>query len=277
MRKDGLLSDRAAASMRTALALRGTNLGEVETSSEDLAKIAAALAARRPAGAPFIIGVTGSVASGKSTLASALAPVLEAWPGAPKVARFSTDGFLLPNHILAERGLEARKGFPESYDLVALASALSGLRRGPMLIPTYCHITYDVDPARARMVSPPDILIVEGLHLGLDRSAAGPRSTLIDTLIYLDAAEEDLESWYVERFLDLWEEAEHDPDSFYRRFRQLDRAGVTDVARAVWAAVNLPNLREYIAPVRALADLVVVKRADHRIEAILETSDQAPN
>lgn len=245
-------------------------MADVDANAEDLATIASALAARRPAGTPFFIGVTGSVASGKSTLASALAPVLHGWSGAPRVKSISTDGFLLPNKVLAERGLEARKGFPESYDLDALASALTGLRREPTLIPTYCHITYDVDPARARMIAPPDILIVEGLGLGHDRSSAGPRSTLLDTLVYLDAAEADLESWYVERFLDLWEEAEHDPTSFYVRFRQLDRAGATDMARVVWRSVNLPNLRDHIAPVRALADLVVVKRGDHRIETILE-------
>ncbi len=243
-------------------------MAEVEIKSGDLKRLTAALAPFRPANGPFVIGVTGSVASGKSTLAAALVGELGGWPGAPTVERISTDGFLLANAVLAARGLEARKDFPESYDLAALVAVLSGLRRHPMLVPTYCHITYEVDPAQARMLSPPDILIVEGLCLGLDRTPAGPRSTLLDALVYLDASEADLETWYVERFLNLWEEAEHDPSSFYVRFRNLDRAGAAAMARAVWAAVNLPNLREYIEPVRALADLVVRKRADHGIEAL---------
>lgn len=229
--------------------------------------VAQAIANRRPPAGPYIVGMTGSVASGKSTLALALAPLLAA--GAARVELVATDGFLLPNAILAERGLEFRKGFPETYDLAALAAALSGVRTGPVIIPGYSHSTYDLDPAAARTLSPPDILIVEGLALGLDRPSAPGSSSLIDCLLFIDAAEADLEAWFVTRFMALWEAAATDPSSFYARFRDRDRAGAEALAKLVWTSINLPNLREHIAPVRAHSDLVVVKAADHAVSRIL--------
>jgi type I pantothenate kinase len=161
-----------------------------------------------------------------------------------------------------------RKGFPETYDLAALTSALERLRQGSATIPVYSHILYEADPALARTLERPDILIVEGLALGLDRTPGEAHGSLIDTLIYIHAAEADLEAWYVARFLDLWAAAEHDEASFYRQFRGLDRAGVESLAHAVWAGINLPNLREHIAAVRASADLVVSKGADHEVVGI---------
>jgi type I pantothenate kinase len=218
-----------------------------------------AVLAMRPAHGTFIVGITGSVASGKSTLARALAPELDAELAA-------TDGFLLPNAVLDARGLTARKGFPESYDLAQLARTLTAARSGPASFPAYSHVTYDVDPAAARVIDRPDVLLVEGLALGLDRP---PPPGLIDCLIYLDAPEAQLEAWFVTRFMAFWEAAEHDPASFYARFRGLDRAGAEALAHAVWGGINLPNLRDYIAPVRAHADLIAVKGADHTIVDIV--------
>jgi type I pantothenate kinase len=215
--------------------------------------LARAVSAFQPRAGTFVIGLTGSVAAGKSVLAAALAPLL----GAEVV---NTDGFLLPTAVLAEHNLLHRKGFPESYDLAALTAALAGVRAGPAAFPAYSHITFD--PIPGRTLDRPAALLIEGLALGLSRP---PSADGIDCLIYLDAAEADLEAWFVARFVAFWEEAEHDPASFYRRFRHLDLAGVTGVARQVWAGINLPNLREHIAPVRDYADLVVVKGADHAI------------
>jgi type I pantothenate kinase len=233
----------------------------------NLEDIAGAIVAHHPGAGTFIVGVTGSVASGKSTLASGLAPPL-ALSGA-RVELVATDGFLLPNATLAERGLELRKGFPETYDLAALAGVLTGVKSGPVKIPAYSHVTYDVDPAAARILAPPDILLVEGLALGLDRPPPPGAGPLVDCLVYIDADEADLEAWFVARFMAFWEAAADDPTSFYVRFRDRDRAGAEALAHMVWTGINLPNLRQHIAPVRPEADLVVVKAADHGVTRII--------
>lgn len=211
-------------------------------------------------GRPFIVGITGAVASGKSTLAGALAPLLAASGATVEVV--ATDGFLLANAILDERGLTLRKGYPETYDLAALSTALRGARAGPITVPAYSHVTYDIDPTLSRSIGQPDVLIIEGLALGLERPAD---PNLIDCLIYIEAAETDLETWFVARFMSLWEAAADDPASFYRRFRDRDAAGAEALARMVWSGINLPNLRDHIAPVRAFADLIVEKAADHSL------------
>jgi len=231
------------------------------------------LRGRRPDQGCFVIGVTGAVASGKSTLSAALRSKLRAWPERPRVELVCTDGFLHPNAVLDARGLTARKGFPESYDTDALCQALSQVRQGDAAFPGYSHVTYDVDPALLRRIDRPDVLIIEGLSLDLDRRSteAGPR--LVDCLIYLDADEADIEHWFVGRFLGLWAAAEHDPTSFYARFRGLDREQTAAVARTVWNQINLPNLRENIAKARDVADIIVRKWLDHAIEAVeLRTS-----
>lgn len=224
-----------------------------------LAAVAAALTPLAPAQAPFIIGVTGSVAVGKSTFAQQLQAQFE---GAELVC---TDGFLHPNARLTELGRLDAKGAPDTYDHPALAGALTAIRSGPATFPAYSHVTYDIDPQLARTLAPPSVLIIEGLTL---RDPATGPAALLDALIYLEADEADLERWYVARFLELWEAAEHDPASFYARFRQMDREQTTALAQMVWRKVNLKTLHDHIIHARPRADLIVRKGADHAITAI---------
>jgi len=220
-----------------------------------LTDLAARLNAAARPGEVLVVGLTGSVASGKTTLARALVEVL-----APlRVETVSTDGFLLPNAVLAERGLSLRKGFPESYDVEGLSAALSAVRSGPAVFPGYSHVTYDIDLSLARTLETPDILLLEGLGLG---------GAELDLLIYLDAQESDLEAWFLERFMVFWRAAEHDPASFYAQFRTMDEPQAIQFAKGVWAGINLPNLRDHIAPLRERADVVVVKDAGHGLRIV---------
>lgn len=221
-----------------------------------VAELARRIAGRASPGEVLVVGVTGSVAAGKTTLCGALKAALEP---ARRVEVVSTDGFLFPNAVLAERGVLPRKGRPETYDAEALTAALRQARRGPVTVPGYSHLIYDIDPALARVVAPPDILIVEGLGLT-------PRPEGLDLLIYVDADEADLETWFAARFLDYWRAAETDPASFYARFRAMSEAETDTFARTVvWAQMNLPNLREHIILAREEADIVVCKAADHSL------------
>jgi type I pantothenate kinase len=242
-----------ASSHQTSGARDGLNVGGV----------ARAIECMRPQRPPFMIGITGSVSVGKSAFAAALADEI---PG--RVEIVSTDGFLLPNAVLDARGLTLRKGFPDSFDTDALSAALALARAGPVVFPGYSHITYEVDEALSRRIDSPGTLIIEGLGLAPHRAA-------IDALIYLDAEEPDLEAWFVARFMRLWTAAEHDPTSFYVRFRGMDLAGAADFARSVWNEINLPNLRDHIASQRDDADLVVRKGPDHEIVEILQRHGQA--
>lgn len=221
-----------------------------------IADLAGRIADRASPGEVLVVGVTGSVAAGKSTLCAALKAALEP---ERRVEVVSTDGFLFPNAVLTERGVLMRKGYPESYDAEGLAAALAGVRGGAVTVPGYSHAIYDIDPALAREIAPPDILIVEGLGLT-------PRPQGLDLLIYLDAEEADLEDWFTARFLDFWRAAETDPASFYARFRAMSEAEVEAFARTiVWGQMNLPNLRDHIIKVRDAADIVVRKGADHSL------------
>jgi type I pantothenate kinase len=231
----------------------------------DLAEISDLLRARRDGRTPFIVGVTGAVAVGKSTFAGELAAAIAAWPGRPAVEVVATDGFLFPNAVLEGRGLLNRKGFPETYDGVHLRAVLAAIRRGAAEVPVYSHTLYDIDPALARRLRRPDVLIVEGLGLHEGAAALG-----LDLLIYLDADEAHVEAWFEDRFIGLWRAAESDPTSFYARFRHMSEAETRAFAGQVWRAINLPNLREHIAPGRKVADLVVRKGADHAISAVSE-------
>jgi type I pantothenate kinase len=217
------------------------------------------LLSRRATGV-LVVGLTGGVASGKSTLALELAEIMRASAGNPRVDGVGTDGFLHSNAVLVERGLLGRKGIPDTYDREALHAALQAVRRRPTPFPGYSHLTYDVDPALTRVIDPPDVLIVEGL--GLDPGAP------IDVLIYLDAAEGDQEAWFVNRFMEFWEQGRRDETSFYARFRDMEPDAAQRLAGTVWTTINRPNLRDHIAPLREAADIVVLKGSDHTIRSI---------
>ncbi len=225
----------------------------------DAPRLAQHISAHHRPGAPLLVGITGSVAAGKSALAAALAENLAGL----RVATVATDGFLRPNAELDAAGLTLRKGFPESYDGVALAATLAALRHGPASVPAYSHQRYDVDPALARVLGPADVILVEGL--GLAPHAGKDPATALDLLIYLDADEADLEHWFVTRFMRLWHAAADDPASFYVRFRDLTPEAAQTLARGVWTGINLPNLRDHISGARDRADILLSKDRDHRL------------
>ena len=232
----------------------------MQADPDDLEPIANLLLQRIHPGQTLVVGVTGSVAVGKSTLCEALKVRLSPL----RVETTTTDGFLFPNAVLAERGLTMRKGFPETYDIEALIAAISGVRRGPVAFPGYSHIAYDIDPALSRPIDRPDILLLDGLGLS-PRFGYPDVAEALDLLVYLDAEEVDLENWFVERFIGLWRAAEHDPTSFYSRFRSMTETETAAFARRVWTEINLPNLRDHIFPAREIADIVVRKSAGHRL------------
>ena len=217
------------------------------------------------AGTSYVVGVAGSVAAGKSTFAAALADAIAAWP--ERVAAIATDGYLFANIVLAERNIAMRKGFPESYDVEALRRDLAAIKAGAQVaMPRYSHVTYDVDRDNPLIVEKPGVLILDGLHLAQIETAGAPR--LIDTLIYLDAAEAVIEKWFTDRLLPLMVAGRDDPQSFYHRFREWDDAARRDFAKRVWEGINLPNLRDHIARDRDAADIVVVKNADHSTQSV---------
>lgn len=225
---------------------------------------------------PYIIGVAGSVAVGKSTTARVLQALLARWPNVPKVDLITTDGFLLPNAVLEREGLMEKKGFPESYDLSALLRFLSDVKAGrrPTRAPIYSHLVYDVMPNQSIEVDRPDILIVEGLNvlqtgrLPKDGSAIPFVSDFFDFSVYIDADEEVLKGWYVDRFLTLRGTAFRDPKSYFHRYSSLSDAEAAKTATAIWDRINLVNLHENILPTRQRADLILNKSADHRIEHV---------
>lgn len=228
-------------------------------------QLGAQIAARREPGAVLIAGITGSVAAGKSTLAAGIADSLS---GAMQVEILSTDGFLFPNAKLQARDLLMRKGFPETCAVERLADTLGRLRTGPVRVPGYSHQRYDVDPALERVVDQPDLVLVEGLGIapqGDDHSVL----QALDMLLYVDATEEDLEHWFVDRFISLWRAAADDPDSFYARFRTMSEPEARGFARtAVWRGINLPNLQDHIVRAHAHADILLWKERDHRLRQV---------
>jgi len=223
---------------------------------------------RRPERPPFVVGVGGSVAVGKSTFAKGLGQAMAALPDRPRVEILSTDGFLFPNAVLAERELRRRKGFPESFDIEALRRAVAAIRRGERVeVPLYSHVTYDIDREKVHVVAGADIVILDGLHLARIEEAGKPR--LIDCLVYLDAEEATIEGWFTERLLPLMVAGVDDPKSFYYAYRDLDAPKRLDFAARVWATINLPNLRDHIIDDRAAADLVLKKAPNHAVLEVL--------
>jgi type I pantothenate kinase len=225
---------------------------------------------------PYIIGVGGSVAVGKSTTARVLQALLARWPNVPRVDLITTDGFLFPNAVLAREALMERKGFPESYDLPALLRFLSDVKAGrhPVRAPVYSHLIYDVQPNHWVEVDRPDILIVEGLNVlqagrpPKDGKAIPFVSDFFDFSVFLDAEEDVLLSWYIDRFLTLRGTAFRDPKSYFHRYAQLNDEEATATATSIWNRINLVNLRENILPTRQRADLILKKRPDHLVDAV---------
>ena len=222
---------------------------------------------------PFIIGIAGSVAVGKSTVSRLLRELLTRWDGTPRVALVTTDGFLYPNAVLEARGLMHRKGFPESYDRLALLNFVAAVKSGVASVsaPVYSHLSYDIVAGESVSVESPDVLIIEGLNVlqspGNSQDVA--LSDYFDFKIYVDAATEDVTSWFLERFAKLRESAFMNPASYFHRYAQMDADQALDRAREIWQTINLPNLLENILPTRTRATLVLKKGAKHGVESVL--------
>ena len=224
-----------------------------------------------PPKVPFIVGVAGSVAVGKSTSSRILQSLMSRWPAHPKVDLVTTDGFLYPNRVLEQRGLMHRKGFPESYDTRRLLEFLRQLKSGirEVTAPLYSHVVYDIVDDMRVVVRQPDIVIVEGLNV-LQSSSEHTEfvSDYFDVSVYIDADEHDIERWYVDRFLALRETVFHDPDSFFRHYAHLTREQAVDTAQSIWREINGRNLRDNILPTRERATLILRKGADHRVTSV---------
>ncbi|MCI5077548.1 type I pantothenate kinase [Oricola sp.] len=226
---------------------------------------------------PFIIGIAGSVAVGKSTTARVLKELLTRWSSHPKVDLVTTDGFLLPNAVLREQGLMERKGFPESYDVSAVLRFLSQIKAGEHSVraPLYSHMSYDVLPGEYVTIDRPDILIFEGINvlqvrdLPEDGKMVPFVSDYFDFSIYIDAEEDLIHDWYVTRFMHLRETAFRDPRSFFHRYSELSQDAALAIAEGLWANINLKNLKENIQPTRPRADLILKKGSNHLVEEVL--------
>ena len=227
----------------------------------------------RSARVPFIIGIAGSVAVGKSTVSRLLRELLTRWEGTPKVALITTDGFLYPNQELEKRSLMHRKGFPESYDRMALLNFVADIKSGKEKVqaPVYSHLTYDIVPDKFETVSSPDVVIIEGLNV---LQAPGPDqdvtlSDYFDFKIYVDAETENISNWFLNRFHELRESAFTNPASYFHRYAEMPLDKALEKATEIWQSINLPNLTENILPTRSRATLVLKKGDKHAVESVL--------
>ncbi|MFM6973570.1 MAG: type I pantothenate kinase [Agromyces sp.] len=241
--------------------------------SRELHGTTSAFLGERDASTPFVIGIAGSVAVGKSTVARLLRVLLSRWDSTPRVELVTTDGFLYPNAELERRGLMQRKGFPESYDRLALLNFVRDVKSGAEEVraPFYSHLSYDISPNSHITVRRPDVLIVEGLNVlqpaSSDQELA--LSDLFDFTIYVDAETDDIAEWYVERFLALQRGAFANPESYFHRFAELSESEARATALEIWSSINLPNLEQNVLPTRSRARLILQKGRNHSVERVL--------
>jgi type I pantothenate kinase len=246
------------------------------STTQDLYQKAHAFLSQEETEVPYVVGLAGSVAAGKSTVAQVLQALISRWPGNPRVELVSTDGFLYPNRVLQSRGLMDRKGFPESYDLQLLLRFLADVKSGLVEVsaPIHSHLTYDILPDRVQAIARPDVLIVEGLNMleaGLPEPSDGHRvfvSDYVDFSIYVDAEERYLREWYLHRFLRLREEALVDGSAHFRRFASLSVEEATKLALRVWDEIDHPNLKENIESAKDRARLILEKGPEHSVKSV---------
>ncbi len=238
------------------------------SATQNLHKVSATFLGAMAPKVPYVIGIAGSVAVGKSTFARILQALLARWPDHPRVDLITTDGFLFPNDVLQDRGIMNRKGFPESYDTKALLQFLRDLKSGASEVraPVYSHVVYDIVEGDAISIRQPDILILEGLNvLQVGSESNEFVSDYFDFSIYIDAEEQDIETWYVERFQALRETVFRDPNSFFQNYAHLTDEEAVETARTIWREINGKNLVENIEPTKSRASLLVQKGHDHRV------------
>ena len=238
------------------------------SATQNLHKVSATFLGAMAPKVPYVIGIAGSVAVGKSTFARILQALLARWPDHPRVDLITTDGFLFPNDVLQDRGIMNRKGFPESYDTKALLQFLRDLKSGASEVraPVYSHVVYDIVEGDAISIRQPDILILEGLNvLQVGSESNEFVSDYFDFSIYIDAEEQDIETWYVERFQALRETVFRDPNSFFQNYAHLTDEEAVQTARTIWREINGKNLVENIEPTKSRASLLVQKGHDHRV------------